>query len=142
MVQYGQETSLSSAEQVRAYTYSRTTSVVSHSGAKMGKHIDGLHHRPTQGSGKDCIYVVVDRLTKFAHFYTIPKDSSAVQVVKLFFMEVFRLHGFPRNIVSDRDSRFIGRFWRELFRLVGTELTTNTNYTLRKWADRDSQQVG
>jgi hypothetical protein len=49
-------------------------------------------------------------------------------VVELFFREVFRLHGLPRNIISDRDSRFIGTFWRELFRLVGTELTPNTSY--------------
>jgi hypothetical protein len=77
--------------------------------------------------GKDCIYVVVDKLTKFAHFYAIPTDYNAVQVAE-FFREVFRLHGLPRNIVNDRDSRFIGTFWRELFRLVGIKLTPNTRY--------------
>jgi hypothetical protein len=65
--------------------------------------------------GKDCIYVVVDRLTKFAHFYAIPIEYSAVQVAKIFFRKVFRLHGLPKNIVSDRDSQFIGTFWREFF---------------------------
>jgi hypothetical protein len=70
--------------------------------------------------GKDCIYVVVDILTKFAHFYAIPTEYNSVQVAELFFREVFRLHGLPKNIVSDRDSWFIGTFWRELFRLVGT----------------------
>ena len=69
--------------------------------------------------GKDCIYVVINRLTKFAHFYAILTDYSAVQVVELFFREVFRLHGLPQNNASDMDSRFIGTFWRELFRLVG-----------------------
>jgi hypothetical protein len=78
--------------------------------------------------GKDCIYVVVDRLTKFAHFYAIPIEYNVVPVAGLFFREVFRLHGLPRNIINDRDSRFIGTFWREMFRLVGTELTLNTNY--------------
>jgi hypothetical protein len=78
--------------------------------------------------GKDCIYVVVDRLTKFFHFYAIPIEYNAVQVVDIFFREVFRLHGLPKNIVSDRDSRFIGTFWRELFRLVGTKLKPSTNY--------------
>jgi hypothetical protein len=78
--------------------------------------------------GKDCIYVVVDRLTKFSHFYAIPTEYNVVQVAELFFREVFRLHGLPRNIISDRDNRFIGTFWRELFRLVGTELTPNTSY--------------
>jgi hypothetical protein len=61
--------------------------------------------------GKDCIYVVVDTLTKFAHFYAIPSDYSATQVAELFFREIFRLHGLPKTIVSDRDSRFMGGFW-------------------------------
>jgi hypothetical protein len=78
--------------------------------------------------GKDCIYVVVDRLTKFAHFFAIPSDYSAAQVAELFFREIFRLHGLPKTIVSDRDNRFMGGFWQELFRLVGTELTPSTSY--------------
>jgi hypothetical protein len=78
--------------------------------------------------GKDCIYVVVDRLTKFAHFFAIPLDYSATQVAELFFREIFRLHGLPKTIVSDRDNRFMGGFWQELCRLVGTELTSSTSY--------------
>jgi hypothetical protein len=78
--------------------------------------------------GKNCIYVVVDRLTKFAHFYAISTEYDIVQVAKLFFKEVFRLHGLSMNIISVRDSRFIGTFWRELFILVGTKLTPNTSY--------------
>jgi hypothetical protein len=78
--------------------------------------------------GRDCIFVVVDRLTKFAHFFAIPMDYKAIQVAELFFREVFRLHGLPRQIVSDRDGRFISAFWQELFRLVGTELATSTSY--------------
>jgi hypothetical protein len=60
--------------------------------------------------GKDCIFVVVDRLTKFAHFYAISTEYIAVQVVELFFIEVFRIHGLPKNIISDRDNWFIGTF--------------------------------
>jgi hypothetical protein len=78
--------------------------------------------------GRDCIFVVVDRLTKFAHFFSIPTDYKAIQVAELFFREVFRLHGLPRQIVSDRDGCFINAFWQELFRLVGTELATSTSY--------------
>jgi hypothetical protein len=78
--------------------------------------------------GKDCIYVVVDRLTKFTHFYAISTDYNVVQMAELFFKEVFRLHGLPQNIVTDKDSPFIGMFWRELLRLVGTELTPSTSY--------------
>ena len=71
--------------------------------------------------GRDCLYVVVDRLTKFAQFFAISSKYSAAQVVELFFREVFRLHGLPKTIVSDRDNKFTGAFWQELFRLVGTE---------------------
>jgi hypothetical protein len=70
--------------------------------------------------GKDCIYVVVDRLTNFVHFYAISTEYNTIKVAELFFREVFIIHGFPRNIISDRDSQFIGTFWRDLFRLVGT----------------------
>ena len=78
--------------------------------------------------GRDCLYVVVDRLTKFAHFFSISSDYSATQVAELFFREVFKLHGLPKTIVSDRDSRFTSAFWQELFRLVGTKLATSTSY--------------
>ena len=78
--------------------------------------------------GKDCIYVVVDRLTKFAHFFSIPMDYSVAQVAELFFKEIFCLHGLPKTIVSDREIRFMGGFWQELFRLVGTDLTPSTSY--------------
>jgi transposase InsO family protein len=69
-----------------------------------------------------------DLIDKFAHFFAIPIDYSAVQVVELFFREIFRLHGLPQSIVNDRDSQFISIFWREVLRLVGTELTPSTNY--------------
>ena len=78
--------------------------------------------------GRDCLYIVVDRLTKFAHFFAISLDYSATQVAELFFREEFRLHGLPKTIVSDRDKKFTGAFWRELFRLVGTKLAMSTSY--------------
>ena len=95
--------------------------------------------------GLDCLYVVVDRLTKFAHFFSISSDYSATQVAELFFREVFKLHGLPKTIVSDQDRRFIGAFWQELFRLVGTELATSMSYhpqsngqteIVNKWIER------
>jgi len=60
--------------------------------------------------GRDFMYVVVDRLTKYAHFFAIPTRCSVSQVVELFFREVFRLHGLPKTIVSDKGSQFMGRF--------------------------------
>jgi hypothetical protein len=81
-----------------------------------------------RAQGEDCIFVVVDRLTKFAHFFSIATDFSAAHVAELFFKEVFRLHGLPNTIISDRDNRFMSMFWQELFRLVGTTLTPSTSY--------------
>ena len=77
--------------------------------------------------GKDCIFVVVDRLTKFVHFFAISMDFTS-QVAYLFFREVFMLHGLPKNIVSDRDNKFMSIFWQELFQLLGTTLNPNTSY--------------
>ena len=60
--------------------------------------------------GKDCIFVVVDRLTKFTHFIAVTTTFTAAQVAELFFKEVFRLHGLPKSVFSDRDSRFFSAF--------------------------------
>ena len=73
--------------------------------------------------GKDCIYVVVDILTKFAHLFSVTSSFSAAQVADLFYKGIFRLHGLPKSIVSDKDGRFMSDFWQEIFRLVGTQLT-------------------
>ena len=78
--------------------------------------------------GKDCIFVVVDRLTKFAHSFVVSTTFIVAQVVELFFKEVFILHGLPKSIVSDRDSIFFSAFWKELFKMVGTDLTPITRY--------------
>jgi hypothetical protein len=51
--------------------------------------------------GRDCIFVAVDKLTKFSHFFAIPMDYKAMQVAEFFFREVFWLHGLPRQIVSE-----------------------------------------
>jgi hypothetical protein len=84
--------------------------------------------RLPKAQGKDFIFVVVYRLANFSHFFAISMDYSASQVADLFLKEVFKLHGLPKTVVSDRHSRFMSTFWHELFRLVGTQLTTSTSY--------------
>ena len=78
--------------------------------------------------GKDCIFVVVYRLTKYAHLFTISSKISVSQIIELLFQGIFQLHGLPKTIVNDCDSRFMGAFQMELFRLVGTNLSLRTSY--------------
>ena len=60
--------------------------------------------------GKDCIYVVVDRLTNFSHLFAVTPSFSAAKLADIFFKEIFRLHGLLKSIVSHRDGRFMSAF--------------------------------
>jgi deoxyuridine 5'-triphosphate nucleotidohydrolase len=83
---------------------------------------------PETRSGHNAILVIVDRLTKRAHFVPTRTNVSAPEVARLFLHNVVRLHGMPKRIVSDRDSRFVSRFWKELMRLMGAELKPSTAF--------------
>jgi hypothetical protein len=61
--------------------------------------------------GRDCIFVVVEKMTKFTHLFSIHMDYKAIHVAYFFFKEVFRLHDLSRLIVHDRDGCFINEFW-------------------------------
>jgi len=76
----------------------------------------------------DSIMVVVNRLSKVAHFNPVKPTYSASEVEQVFIMEIMRLHGFPKNIVLDRDSKFTSKFWKELFVGLGIELDFSTTY--------------
>ena len=62
----------------------------------------------------DSVWVVVDRLTKLAHFLPVRTDYSLNKLIKLYIKEIVRLHGIPVSIISDRDPRFTLRFWVKL----------------------------
>nr|GEW91247.1 retrotransposable element Tf2 [Tanacetum cinerariifolium] len=76
----------------------------------------------------DAIWVVVDRLTKSAHFLPIRKDYSVSKLAETFQQEIVRLHGTPSAIVSDRDPRFTSRFWKGLQKAWGTRLKFSTAF--------------
>lgn len=74
------------------------------------------------------VFVVVDRLTKYAHFIPIGSPCEAEDTARYFFKFVFKYHGLPKEIISDRDSRFTGNFWSTLFALAGTTLRFSSSY--------------
>lgn len=71
---------------------------------------------------------MVDRLTKYAHFISLPRKFNVVMVADIFVKEVIKLHGIPTSIVSDRDRIFTPHFWKEIHRLSGTKLRYSSAY--------------
>lgn len=83
---------------------------------------------PKTRDGHDAIVVFVDRLSKMAHFTATTTRVTAPGLAQLFFDTVFRQHGMPKIIVSDRDTRFTSLFWETLFKLMDTRLTMSTAF--------------
>ncbi|GJV74182.1 putative reverse transcriptase domain-containing protein [Tanacetum coccineum] len=81
--------------------------------------VSGLPRTP---SGYDSIWVIVDRLTKSAHFLPMKKTDSIEKLAQLYLKEVVCKHGVPTSIISDRDSLFTSRFWKSLQEAMGTQL--------------------
>ncbi|KAG8498138.1 hypothetical protein CXB51_007053 [Gossypium anomalum] len=77
---------------------------------------------------KDAIWVIVDRLTKSAHFIPVRMDYSLDKLAELYISEIIRLHGVPVSIISDRDPRFTSRFWDKLQEALGTQLYFSTAF--------------
>jgi hypothetical protein len=83
---------------------------------------------PRSPRGRDAIWVVVDRLTKFARFIPMKTTDSTLELVPLYMKEVIRLHSVPKSIVSDRDSKFVSKFWESLHSALGTKLSLSVAF--------------
>ena len=93
---------------------------------KLGMHfITGLSRTR---SGYDSIWVVVDLLTKVAHFILVKTTYTSAKLAKIYMTRIVCLHGVPRSILSDRGTRFTSKFWKQLHETLGTRLEFSTAF--------------
>ncbi|GJZ07575.1 putative reverse transcriptase domain-containing protein [Tanacetum coccineum] len=78
--------------------------------------------------GHDAIWVIVDLLTKSAHFLPMHEDYKMDRLSRLYLNEIVARHGVPISIISDRDSRFTSKFWQTMQEALGTMLDLSTAY--------------
>ncbi|GJU89127.1 putative reverse transcriptase domain-containing protein [Tanacetum coccineum] len=90
--------------------------------------IEFITKLPRTKNGHDTIWVVVNRLTKTAHFLAIREDYSMEKLARLYIDEIVARHEVPVSIISDRDGRFTSRFWQTLQKALGTRLDMSTAY--------------
>ncbi|GJU97713.1 putative reverse transcriptase domain-containing protein [Tanacetum coccineum] len=90
--------------------------------------MDFVTKLPKMTNGYDTIWVIVDRLTKSAHFLPMRENDPMEKLMKLYMKEVVTRHGVPVSIISDRDGRFTSLFWQALHKALGTRLDMSTAY--------------
>ncbi|GJX23672.1 putative reverse transcriptase domain-containing protein [Tanacetum coccineum] len=90
--------------------------------------IDFVTKLPKTATGQDTIWVIVDRLTKSAHFLPMREDDTLEKLTRLYLKEVVSKHGVPVLIISDRDGKFTSHFWKFLNKALGTRLDMSITY--------------
>jgi hypothetical protein len=90
--------------------------------------MDLITQLPKSRQGNDAIVVFVDKLSKMVHLVATKTAVTAPQLAEIFWTTVVRHHGLPSSIISDRDPRFTGHFWRALWKCLGTQLTMSTAF--------------
>ena len=90
--------------------------------------MDFVTHLPRTPQRHDAVWVIVDWITKLAHFLTLWMTFTLERFCWLYIREIVRLHGVPVSIVSDRDPRFTAHFWKSFQKAMGTWLTMSTAF--------------
>ena len=90
--------------------------------------MDFVFDFPLTQKKHDSVWVIVNRLTKSAHFLPVRLDYSIDWLAELYVSEIVQLHGIPLSIVFDHDPRFTSRFWKELQSALGTRLNFSTTF--------------
>ncbi|GJS33247.1 putative reverse transcriptase domain-containing protein [Tanacetum coccineum] len=90
--------------------------------------MDFITKLPKTSNGHDIIWVIVNRLTKSAHFIPTQETNSMETLRRLYIKEIVSWHGVPISIISDHDSHFTSRFWQSLQCALGTQLDMSTTY--------------
>ena len=90
--------------------------------------IDFVTWLPSIQGGYNSIMVIVDLLTKVSHVIPVKTTYKVSDISRLFVKEIFRIHGLPKRIVSDRDAKFTSKFWTSLFQAIGTQLCFSSAY--------------
>eukprot|EP00253_Pinus_taeda_P033198 PITA_33198 len=90
--------------------------------------MDFINGLPKRKRNNDSIMVVVDKLSKAAHFIPVQSTYKAAQIAHIFMQNVLKLHGLPKTIISYCDVKFTSAFWRMLFAELGTQLNFSTTY--------------
>jgi hypothetical protein len=91
-------------------------------------YMDFIVGLPHTRDGYDSIWVIVDRLTKVAHFVPVKTTYSGAQLAELYMLRIVCLHGVPKKIVSDRGTQFTSRFWKRLHESMDTKLNFSSAY--------------
>ncbi|GKE66435.1 putative reverse transcriptase domain-containing protein, partial [Tanacetum coccineum] len=94
---------------------------------------------PKTATSQDSIWVIVDRLTKSAHFLPMREDDSMEKLMRHYLKEIVSRHGVAVSIISDRDGRFTSHFWQSLQKALGTQLDMSTSY--RPQTDGQSERT-
>ena len=98
--------------------------------------MDFVTHLPRTPRRHDAVWVIVDRLTKSAHFLALQMTFTLEEFCRLYIREIVQLHGVLVSIVLDRDPKFTAYFWKSFQKAMGTQLSLSTTFILRQMVSR------